>query len=64
MALYGANAETKWTPEREEYSEDVVLIMGNDGNLSLIREKSNPYDYLPRNTARLWSTGTIVSVLF
>lgn len=36
--------------------------MGNDGNLSLISEKADPYKYDKKNNEkRWWSTKTVVS---
>lgn len=50
LILYEEGAKIKWTPENREYDEDAILLMGNDGNLSLISDEK-----------RWWSKETVVS---
>lgn len=62
LILYEQGAKFKWAPENREYDEDAILLMGNDGNLSLISEKADPYKYDEKNNEkRWWSTKTVVS---
>lgn len=60
LNLYGAEAQVRWSPQPGyEFAEDHVLRMGDDGNLAVLPEHANPYDYSEAVT-RAWSTGTVV----
>ncbi|KAI9844336.1 MAG: hypothetical protein M1837_005640 [Sclerophora amabilis] len=60
LILYEQGAKSRWTPERREYDKNAVLLLGDDGNLSVVSEKADPYKYGDDDgNTRWWSTGTI-----
>jgi hypothetical protein len=59
LVLWGRGAKALWEPKKEDLSPEALLLVGDDGNVAILRTQDNPSDYSGA-VNRIWASNTKV----